>query len=127
MRENPVSVPFGISLLACILFFLPGCGDLLECVLDNIWSIDTIDIEKFDAVPEQIRQGDESILTWAVKGADECSIEPDIGSVSDKGSVVVVPLQTTTYKILCRAWELDQPDDGCRENSETAKVTVTVY
>jgi hypothetical protein len=54
---------------------------------------------RIQADPETILPGENAVLTWVFSNADQCVIEPDIGVVDLGGSVVVHPLQTTTYTI----------------------------
>lgn len=56
-------------------------------------------IESFGASPEEISSGQGSTLSWSVSDATEISIDPDIGSVSLRGSRTVRPVETTTYTL----------------------------
>jgi hypothetical protein len=56
-------------------------------------------IVAFDANPKTIIAGSASSLSWSCDFADSCSIEPDIGSVGMRGSIIVSPASTTTYRI----------------------------
>jgi hypothetical protein len=59
-----------------------------------------VGISDFNAGPETIEPGGSSILNWDVSGADNITIEPDIGVVSSNGSLSVSPNETTTYKLI---------------------------
>jgi hypothetical protein len=59
-----------------------------------------VGISDFNAVPETIEPGGSSILSWDVSGADNITIEPNIGVVSSNGSLSVSPNETTTYKLI---------------------------
>ena len=51
------------------------------------------------AVPETIRRGASSALSWAITGAESASIAPGVGSVDLSGTRVVSPRVTTTYTL----------------------------
>ena len=55
------------------------------------------------ADPETIRLDGEgsasTTLSWTSRGVDSVTIDPDIGAVDTSGSLLVNPLQTTTYTI----------------------------
>ena len=56
-----------------------------------------------DADPASIQLGGGGVssttLSWTSRGADSVRIDPDIGTVSESGSLTVSPQQTTTYAI----------------------------
>ncbi|MFY9199316.1 MAG: hypothetical protein WAO81_00350 [Methanosarcina flavescens] len=56
-------------------------------------------IDSFNAVPDAIRQGENSVLTWSVSGASKVSIYPEIGTVGLTGSQRISPGETTTYTL----------------------------
>ncbi|HIH95392.1 TPA: hypothetical protein HA338_15655 [Methanosarcina acetivorans] len=56
-------------------------------------------IESFGASPEEITSEQGSTLSWSVSDATEITIDPDIGSVSLRGSRTVRPVETTTYTL----------------------------
>ena len=60
--------------------------------------------------------GQGTTLTWSSSDADSCIIEPDIGSVSLRGSIYVEPAETTTYTITATG----------PMGASTEKATVTV-
>jgi TPR repeat protein len=56
-------------------------------------------IARFSATPESIDVGDLATLSWEVHGADEVTIEPDIGAVPAAGRQRVEPTAPTYYKL----------------------------
>ena len=73
-------------------------------------------ITRFTATPSNITRGSSSLLEWAVTGATDVSISPEIGSVSTSGSRQGSPTDTTTYTLTASAAGATQ----------RATVTVTV-
>ncbi len=73
-------------------------------------------VNSFDSDRDLIGNGESSILKWHVTGAEEVTIEPDLGSVEPVGTVSVSPAETTTY-------QLTALNDG---NEETASCLITV-
>lgn len=53
----------------------------------------------FSADPQSITLGESSTITWTITNADIATIDQEIGSVDLNGSLVVSPIQTTTYTI----------------------------
>ena len=66
------------------------------------------------ADPEAIFLGESSTLTWSSTHADNCVIEPGIGSVGANGSMSISPTETTTYTIVATG------------SGGTASATVTI-
>jgi serine/threonine protein kinase len=58
---------------------------------------------EFDAQPDAIVRGQTARLRWAVPGADQVTITPEIGSVRPVGTVAVRPAATTTYRLQAQA------------------------
>lgn len=56
-------------------------------------------ISSFDASPDSIRAGENSVLNWHVSGTSNITIEPDIGAVGPAGTLNVSPATTTSYKL----------------------------
>ncbi len=77
-------------------------GTLLSIAiaLKTLIPASAVGISDFNAGPETIEPGGSSILNWNVSGADNITIEPDIGVVSSNGSLSVSPNETTTYKLI---------------------------
>lgn len=73
-------------------------------------------VNSFDSDRDLIGNGESSILKWHVTGAEEVTIEPDLGSVEPVGTVSVSPAETTTYQLMAL-------NDG---NEETASCLITV-
>ncbi|MBN1627070.1 MAG: PASTA domain-containing protein, partial [Deltaproteobacteria bacterium] len=69
-----------------------------------------------NADPDIIEKGGSTVISWTSVLADSCVIEPDIGTVSANGSIVVSPEETTTYVVMASG------TDGIVSES----VTVTV-
>ncbi|MFO7888615.1 MAG: DNRLRE domain-containing protein [Eubacteriales bacterium] len=53
----------------------------------------------FSSEPSTITEGESSTISWQVIGADDVSIEPDIGEVGLQDSISVSPEETTQYII----------------------------
>lgn len=53
----------------------------------------------FGVTPDAIRRGESATLQWNSFNASNVTIAPNIGTVPLEGSIVVRPLQTTTYTI----------------------------
>ncbi|MBW1775950.1 MAG: hypothetical protein JRJ82_24295, partial [Deltaproteobacteria bacterium] len=70
----------------------------------------------FSAEPSSIITGESSILNWDTTHAQGVRIDPGIGSVALKGSLVVAPTETTTYSLVA-----DGPG-----GTATREITVTV-
>jgi len=58
------------------------------------------DVNSFAASRPMIRMGESVTLSWAVSGATAIAIDHGIGSVPERGSVVVSPVVTTTYGLM---------------------------
>jgi peptidoglycan hydrolase CwlO-like protein len=54
----------------------------------------------FDTARPRIMPGQAAILSWQVTNADRIRIEPDVGTVSALGSVVVRPSKAITYTLI---------------------------
>ncbi len=61
--------------------------------------VDAPKCDSFTASPVTINRGGESTLTWNTTNASSVVINNGIGSKSADGSVVVKPLETTTYNL----------------------------
>jgi serine/threonine protein kinase len=57
----------------------------------------TFGIDAFDAQPANIRAGQSAILRWSVRGAQQVSISPSIGTVGANGQANGAPRANTTY------------------------------
>jgi hypothetical protein len=56
-------------------------------------------VEKFEAEPETIAEGEESTLSWQVSNSTNVSVNQGIGAVTPLGTVDVSPTETTTYTL----------------------------
>ncbi|MCC4772098.1 hypothetical protein FXV91_18590 [Methanosarcina sp. DH2] len=73
-------------------------------------------ISSFDASPDSIQPGENSVLSWHVAGVSNVTIEPGIGIVEPAGTLNVSPADTTSYELTA--------SNGDKE--DTAYCTVTV-
>ena len=111
-RSN-IDGPLGVSASITTSELSAGVHDIYFKVQDNTgdWSTETVstvtitpvevpvplDIVSFTSDYDTIHLGDTVTLSWEVAGADEVSIEPDIGSVSQVGIIDITPEETTEY------------------------------
>jgi len=102
------SLPEVIKLIGTILG--------IAIALKALFPAAVLEINSFDAGPELVEPGESSVLSWEVSGADNVTIEPDIGAINSNGSLSVSPSETTTYKLIAT-------DDG---EEKVALCTVTV-
>lgn len=56
-------------------------------------------VDKFEADPETIAEGEDSTLSWQVSNSTNVSIDEGIGVVTAIGTVDVSPTETTTYTL----------------------------
>jgi hypothetical protein len=56
-------------------------------------------ISSFSASPNAITLGDNITLSWTVTGVRTVSISPNVGTFSSSGSILVIPIATTTYTL----------------------------
>lgn len=75
-----------------------GCG-----LLDNLAEPTSLTIQKFEASPEVVDPGGESVLTWSVAGADLVEIDHGVGPVRGDGTIRVRPEVSTTYTLVAVA------------------------
>ena len=61
--------------------------------------IDAPVIGSFTASPNYIQSGQAATLSWDVSGASVVTISPTVGSVTNTGSLDVMPTYTTTYTL----------------------------
>jgi len=59
-------------------------------------------IVDFKATPASIQPGQAAMLVWSVENPNSVTIEPDLGSVTARGSRQVKPAATTTYTLSVR-------------------------
>jgi hypothetical protein len=102
------SLPEAIKLLGTILS--------IAIAFKVLFPASAVGISFFDAGPDIIEPGESSVLSWEVSGADNVTIEPDLGAVNSSGSLSVFPSETTTYKLIATG-------DG---KEKVAMCTVTV-
>jgi len=55
------------------------------------------EIQAFEMAPPEIGPGEEATLRWAVTGATEVEVEPDLGKVALSGNMRVGPAESRTY------------------------------
>lgn len=102
--------------------FTLSCSDNNGNSASDSHTITIIQIPRctFVADPTSIILPQTSTLSWSCSYADTCSINPDIGSVSNiSGSQEVRPPETTTYTLTCDGL------DGTREWQSTVNVGFT--
>jgi hypothetical protein len=102
------SFPEAIKLLGTILS--------IAIALKILFPASALGIDSFNAGPEIIEPGETSVLSWEVSGADNVTLEPDLGAVNSSGSLSVSPSETTTYKLIASG--------GGKENVAVCTVTV---
>jgi hypothetical protein len=73
----------------------------VDTVTVTTTSTQAVQIVRFQAVPGQIRSGDQSTLDWQVLNADSVSIS-EIGTVPANGQRAVSPTRTTQYRLTAR-------------------------
>mgnify|MGYP001827140895 CR=1 FL=1 len=57
-------------------------------------------IYEFSATPGMVRAGDSATLSWSTgRSVESLTLEPGIGDVTRQTSIVVAPMQTTTYTL----------------------------
>jgi len=111
-RSN-IDGPLGVNASITTSGLSAGVHDIYFKVQDNTgdWSTEAVstvtitpvevpvplDIVSFTSDYDTIHIGDTVTLRWEVAGADEVSIEPDIGSVSQVGIIDITPEETTEY------------------------------
>lgn len=80
-----------ILILISIVLFI-GCNEQITKTSKPI-------INLFIAQPNQIEEGGYSALIWNVTNAEKVTLDNGIGNVELKGSRVVLPTNTTVYKL----------------------------
>jgi len=91
-------------------------GSVSESVTLTVVDPGVLPSLEISASPETIGYSDSTVITWNSLNAVSCAIEPGIGPVSNTGSIMVSPVQDTTYTIT-----------GINSGgSASASVTVTV-
>jgi hypothetical protein len=92
-----------------------------------------ISIEYFYAQPITINEEKNTTLSWNVTGAISVYINNDIGKVNHSDSIIVNPIQNTTYtltasnenKIINSSINVIVKNDKKENNNETPKITIT--
>lgn len=95
MQKSFWKTPAGIAIWALLLGAFFGGGLLALNIFGTPYPV----IELFHADPMVVSPGNASNLSWSVIGASLVKIDPDVGEVALKGSAVVRPQETTTYRI----------------------------
>lgn len=73
-------------------------------------------VVKFEANPNRVQSGEETLLSWQIEGADSIEITGGVGQVSATGSRMVKPQSSGNYTVTARR--------GSVEVKETATVQV---
>jgi hypothetical protein len=92
----------------------PGVQTIEECTVTVNASPQAVTIDAFSVEPEQIIAGEVATLTWQVTNPTTLDINGD--RVAPAGTLLVEPLQTTTYTLTANG----------HEGPGTAEVTLTV-
>jgi len=95
MQRSFWKTPVGIAIWALLLAAFFGGGLLALNIFGTPYPV----IELFHADPMVVSPGNASNLSWGVIGASLVKIDPDVGEVALRGSAVVKPQETTTYRI----------------------------
>ena len=66
----------------------------------------------FKATPASIQPGQAAMLVWATENPNSVTIDPELGSVTARGSKQVKPSATTTYTLTVRGPNGDGEADG---------------
>lgn len=77
-------------------------------------------ISSFAASPSSINQGQQTALSWNVSGATTVTIQPDIGSVGQTGSLTLTPNASVSYTLTA------SNEAGISTSSATVNVTPVV-
>ncbi len=85
-------IAVGLALLFLFVTF-SGCTDM------NVDEITQFSITKFEVKPTVIDEGETANLSWLVLSAQTVSIDNGIGTVSNTGTRVIQPSETTTYTL----------------------------
>lgn len=90
----------------------------LRCeVWNSLSGPDSLSIQHFSALPDQIPAGSAASLSWEVQGADSVEIDNGIGTVPAKGTKDVTPSWTTVYTLAAKA--------GSSAATATVRIAVT--
>ena len=74
----------------------PG-GMVRDSLTINVIPSDQPPITTLAVNPSIVMRGDSTVLSWESSYTDSLTIEPDIGSVANTGSLTLSPEETTTY------------------------------
>ena len=111
-RKSFWTTPKGFILqIAAILIALGGA-----LVILNLYNSPFPVVEYFNAKPVAISPGKVAILSWSVIGATTVEIDQGIGMVALKGTMKVLPSETTTYSLTAV--------NGTRYRTRSVKVMV---
>ena len=99
----------GVSCLLCVLliFFLGGCKKRAALVVDAPEAVPSAPVVskappssptiELSAEPGTIERGDQTTLKWKSQNASSVLIDGGVGTVTENGSVVLSPAESTTY------------------------------
>jgi len=79
----------------CIKIEMAGEGT--TAIQNGTGTSEAVQINTFQAVPDSIKPGESSTLSWEVSGSDMVTISPEVGPVKPSGTADVSPQTTTTY------------------------------
>ena len=120
--------------LYSMLFLLFVTVTLSGCLDVDVGEITQFSITSFTVQPALIKEGQTANLSWIVMSAQTVRIDPGIGNVSNIGTRIIQPTETTTYtltavngtKILTATTEtIVNPASNTNQQDETNQTSIT--
>ncbi len=93
--EKALSLTLALALLSL------GCTQLTDLLSSE--KDEGLAVRRFTAVPSEVAPGSSTILSWQVDGADSVEIDNGVGVVGSKGTFLIKPSFTTTYRLTARS------------------------
>lgn len=123
---NKICCIFIIAIILAIIS-LSGCEDV------DIGELTQFSITKFEVEPTIVNEGESANLSWVVLSAESVSIDQGVGSVSNTGTRIVMPTETTIYtltavnatKTLTATTQIVVKSSSGSTEKERASVTLT--
>lgn len=97
LQKSSLSLAVAVTLLSL------GCTKLTDLLSSE--TEEGLAVRRFTAVPSQVAPGNSTILTWQVDGAESVEIDNGVGVVGAKGTYLVRPSATTSYRLTARSGE----------------------
>ena len=93
------------ALLNGRLFTRRGAASSASLTLVRVAADPRPEIVRFRAIPNPVEPGEEAVLSWETRNADEVevTVNPHIGTVDPSGETTVNPVRTTIYALRLRA------------------------